>query len=303
MEDLSVVTAGIPANDDCPILTRLSAFVVPQGVTATLEHVVRKPGGRPADLTGYVADSVSPDSSSGGDGPGGSLVLSVAEWVVGPTTLRPVVRIPAWAEDGASGLVRARLPAGVVEEAGIYELSWGVLGADGVPVFVSPGLLSVERSLYPALESTRARDAGPLTIQEVRLALADEADANFLLGDSEFSEAQILQALAEPVRYWNEALPPVAPFSTKNFPYRGAWLSATAGHLHVLAANQYRRNFLNVSAGGLSTADKDKERQYLAEGQRRLDEYKAWVANKKVSLNTRAFYGSSRSSYYGGYGW
>jgi hypothetical protein len=67
------------------------------------------------------------------------------------------------------------------------------------------------------------------------------------------------------------------------------------GQLHLMAANHYRRNVMKSASGGMS--DKDKEREYMAEGRRLWDEYVAWVRTKKVELNLKTFAGQSLSQY------
>jgi hypothetical protein len=70
-----------------------------------------------------------------------------------------------------------------------------------------------------------------------------------------------------------------------------------------MAANHYRRNRLPHQAGGVAIDDKNKEREYMGEGQRLLQEYAAWVQNKKVEINTKLIYGIQESSYTIRYGW
>jgi hypothetical protein len=41
----------------------------------------------------------------------------------------------------------------------------------------------------------------------------------------------------------------------------------------------------------------------MGEGQRLLQEYAAWVQNKKVEINTKLIYGIQESSYTIRYGW
>ena len=70
-----------------------------------------------------------------------------------------------------------------------------------------------------------------------------------------------------------------------------------------MAANHYRRNRLQHQAGGVSVDDKNKEREYMAEGQRLQQEYSAWLANKKVEINLKKFAGQAWSEYSWRQGW
>ncbi len=110
-------------------------------------------------------------------------------------------------------------------------------------------------------------------------------------------------ALTKPIRQWNETPPPIERYTTRNFPYRGAWTSAALGELHLMAANRYRRNRLQHQAGGVTIDDMKKEREYMAEGQRLTQEYAAWLSNKKVEINAKKFWGQVSSTYSARQGW
>lgn len=298
-----IVRSGVPEIDDCKILTRLDAYLVDQGVAATLEHVVRDRAGNPVDLSPWLAGGS--ESASASAAPAGTVKLRVKEWLgSGPSPARnPVWEVYGDAADASAGVVRATLPAGVVEQAGIYELNWAVVNETGRPVVVDRGIMSVEKSMFPVELRHVYKNLGPPTIQEVRMRLMDSSRAeNLLLDDVEFKDEQILLAMWEPVRLWNETPPPLRPlYTTRDFPYRGAWIDGVAAQLHLAAANHYRRNTFRGAHG--QTSDKDKEREYMAEGTRLWNEYRAWVMNKKVEQNLRLFAGQSVSAYSGRVGW
>lgn len=298
-----VTVAQVPRIDGCPILQRTKAFVVNQGEVATLEHTFRDRAGNPIDLSAFFPDEAN--STSGLD-LGYAIKLRAKDWLgIGFNPLRN----PVWESVGSvyepvGGRVRAELPATLVERPGIYELSWAVLNLDGRPININDGLLSVERSLWPADVVNLLTAKGPPTLNEIRMLLMDaSANENTLLADIEFKDEQIMLALTKPVQYWNEALPPILPFTTRDFPFRGAWATGTLGQLHIIAANHYRRNLLRHAAGGQEVADKDKEREYLAEGQRLWKTYTDWASDKKVSLNLKRFFGVSVSAYSTHTGW
>ena len=304
----NVVRAGIPEIDDCPILTRLKAFLVDQGVQAVVEHTMRDRTGNPLDLSSWVADGTSGSSASlSTSPPAGTIKLRVKEWLgigCSPSS-NPIM--DAWGEavDASGGVVSAQLTPAMVEHSGIYEMNWAVLDEAGRPVCVDRGLLSVERSMFSLNEQTMKVALGPPTIQEIRMRLMDSMSSeNLLLQDVEFKDEQILLAINEPVRLWNETPPPVRPYhTTRTFPFRGAWMSGILAQLHMTAGNHYRRNRLMHQAGGTAVDDKNKEQEYMREGQRLWAEYKDWLMAKKVELNMRTFSGSVLSSYSGRAGW
>lgn len=304
----TVVRAGIPALDGCPVLTRLKAFFVDQGVCATLEHVFRdRVTGLPANLSGWLTAHQSMSASVSALAPAGTVKLRVKEFLGSgyDATRNPVWEQWGEAQDPAGGVLRAQLTPDMVEHAGIYDLNWAVVDERGRPVAVDRGLLSVERSLFPVFADTLARNLGPPTLQEVRMGLRDSSahEGGNMFDDVEFGGEEIALALAEPVRLWNESPPPIERYTTRDFPYRGAWLSGVKGQLHLQAANFYRRARMATQGGGVQLDDRNKEREYLQEGQRLWQEYTSWMLTKKVEHNLRRFSGAAPSPYAGRSGW
>jgi hypothetical protein len=307
-----VVRAGIPEIDDCKILTRLKAFIVDQGAIPTLEHVMRDRVGRPIDLTKYVHSQVSVTSTSSisTGTPTGKIRVRIRDFIGEGAQLgsdpNPIWELDvAYAFDAGKGVVRGVLEAGITEKAGIYEIYWAVCGSDNKPIHTDRGLLSVERGAFPVHDEVLRRDAGPPTLQEVRMRLMDSSSSeNLLLDDIEFKDEQIMLAMAEPVRLWNESPPPLRPhFTTRTFPFRGAWISGVLAQLHLMAANRYRRNRLAHSAGGTTVDDLNKEKEYMTEGQRLWQEYRDWMFAKKVEINMKQMVGSNVSAYSTRNGW
>jgi hypothetical protein len=265
------------------------------------------------DLSTWLATPVS-ESISGSVSysepadrhPAGTVKIRVKDWLGEGVQ---VSTNPIWESYGepmhpSKGLVRADLSADMVEHAGIYEVNWAILNEQGHPVVVNRSIMSVERSLFPSDLTTLYKNHGPPTLQEVRMLLMDSsANENLLLDDIEFKDEQIMLAMTKPIQTWNETPPPIEVYTTRNFPFRGAWAKGVAAELHLMAANHYRRNRLQHSAGGVTVDDKNKEREYLAEGMRLKQEYEAWLSNKKVQLNIRRFCGSNSSEYSFREGW
>lgn len=302
---MEIITAGIPEKDDCPVLTRIKAFIVDQGVLGTLEHVIRDRRGRPVDLSKYFAAQESASSSSSASSETGTVELRAKEWLGAGWSddANPVWQIIGEAHDPEKGVVRADLEKSLVASPGIYELSWGIRNAAGDLVMTNQGIMSVEKTLFGSLEAIK-KNEGPPTINEIRMWMMDSSAAeNSLLDDVEFSDDQIMLALTSPVRQWNETPPPIERFTTRNFPFRGAWASGALAQLYKMAAAHYRRNFLQTSGGGVSVADKAKEREYLSEAVRLQSEYDSWLINKKVEINMKKFVGQNRSAYSGRGGW
>jgi len=302
---MEIITAGIPEKDSCPVLTRIKAFIVDQGVLCALEHTVRDRRGKVVDLSKYFASSVSESSSASESGETGTVELRVKDWLgTGWSDERnPVWQIIGEPADPEKGTIRATLEESLVAKPGIYELSWGIRNAAGSLVMTNQGILSVEKTLFGSLQDIKTND-GPPTINEIRMWMMDSAASeNSLLDDVEFGDEQIMLALTAPIRQWNETPPPIETFTTRTFPFRGAWATGALAQLYKMAAAHYRRNFLQTSGGGVSVADKAKEKDYLGEAVRLQNEYDAWLINKKVEINMKKFVGQSRSAYSGRGGW
>lgn len=293
-----VIPTEVPRTDHCPLFSAIRAALVPQGVAAVIEHVVRDGTGRPVDLAPLFAVSQpDPDDRY-------FVRVRIKEAVspfADPTT-NPFWELPATVEDVFEGRVRIPLLPALVEYAGIYEAAVAVVDANRQPVLVDRFVVWVEKSLWSDNLDANLTPGGPPTLQEIRTLLMDRDPAdNSLLDRVEFSTDQVVTAICQPVRLFNEMPPPVAIYDTRTFPFQAAWRDAIVGHLLVMAAHNYRRNHLPYSAGGVSVDDKNKEGPYLSMGLRLLDEYKTFVINKKVEINAHRFVGGIGSPF--GRGW
>lgn len=282
------VRASVPVPDGCQVLTRVKAFVTPQGVPCLLGHTLRDRDGAVVDLAGLMPEVLA--SASAGS-PDGTAVLLVRPWVGGTTTCDGVA-VPAVSSDPSGGQLLAPLPPAVVDRAGLYDLCWVVSDGDGRVAVTGTSLLSVERAIGPK--------AGPLTIGEIRTFLVDTGYGdNLLLNDVEFSDDQLVQAIALPVQQWNESLPRLrtANYTAANFPFRREWLLAAVGHLDLMAAAHYRRNRLAIQTSGLVDDSKNRANEYQAEGQRLLAEYKEFVRAERYRISMARAWGSIGSDY------
>lgn len=305
MDELNVVQAGIPAKYGCSILTRVKAFVVPQGGHVMLQHQFLDAKGAVVDIAPVTGPATPGDSLSVPENKG-YVKMRAKEPIATGTDPRtnPFWEITCGEIDPTSGIVRtSSLPVAMVEYAGIYELAFGLFDKDGHLLLINKGLLSVERSLFPQSLQVALGTCQSLTIQELRGFLMDSAPAeNLLLDDVEFGDEQILEALVKPIRYWNETPPPIETFNTRTFPYRHHWELGASSILYRIAAAHYRRNKQMMQAGGMAVDDLNREPQYLAEAQRLWKEYADWVLTEKIACNVRKVTGSVGSPYRGA-GW
>jgi hypothetical protein len=299
--ELDIIRSSVSEIDGCAVLTRLKAFVATQGVCATLEHVFRDRNGVPLDLSEYdgLLDGSESSEVSDSNELDGSIVLRAKEVVAAGSGNNPVVEVAGVFHNAPDGVVRAPVPPTTAKSAGVYQVSWAVKNSEGEVIAVNNALLSVERSLFSSDAGEVKFSGGPPTINEIRMSIMDSAPAeNLLLDDVEFDDEQILLAITRPIRYWNEQPPPLkVVYDTRNFPFKEAWLKAIAGELMGFAAHNYRRNHLPYSAGGLSIDDKNKEGAYIQAAQMIKEEWRVFVAHKKIQLNAQDVMGTVGSPY------
>lgn len=221
-----------------------------------LEFVLQNDKGLPYDLSGLEEIDLS-----------GILSESVAGFE--PVPLSVVV------DDASKGILKITLPG---LKAGVYR---------GVVTLSSNNSVVIENSFLVYVSQVVGRQAGPPSLLEVRLQMRDSSpNDNYLLDGVSFSDEEIALAAMRPVQYFNEVSPPIPfYFTTNDFPWRYHWIEGMIAQLYMIAAEHFRKNNLNYSAGGLSVADMDKERNYTAAYQEKWGMFMQFVRNKKGEIN------------------
>lgn len=282
--------------EGCPVLTKLRHVTVAKGVQAYVHWHLRDPEGFPVRLVDAEETDESVESSI--STPDAEEPFTISVRFVACDELGPVWTVQGVIEHAYEGEISFILPAELVEHAGIYKFSIGVLmlpAGSTTPqlVFTEPGLLSVERSMFGDLRDRR----GPPTLSEIRMAIRDSATENNLLAACEFSSDEVIYSIVRPIAEWNETPPDVAQFTCTNFPWREAWLKAIIGYLLQNAGFHYARNKLPSSHGGLTVSDKDKDNLYFALSDRYRQEWKEWMLRMKVTINAGLGVSSMGSPY------
>lgn len=132
----------------------------------------------------------------------------------------------------------------------------------------------------------------PMTDMEVRIFLRDtDPEANILLDDLEFSPEEIRTAMNITVDRWNDTPPDICRMDYDEFPYRSILLLGVASNLLAMAAHRYRRNSIDINAGGTSVSDQAKAGQYDQASARLRDEYLHAIRTKKRELNCNQGWG------------
>ena len=293
----NVVTGQVSTANAQPLLSRMRAITVSQGQCAVISWQMQDKDGNPVDLTPAGFSENTPE-----DNPY-AVVLRVKEQIMLGSNLAPK-EFQATVTDAANGKVEVQLTAAFVAYAGIFygEFALVTVPADQAakPCVVFSNLFSliITRSTFGTAEV-----GGPPTMAEIRLHLRDSSPAeSSLLDRLMFDDAEIALAITRPIQYWNEVPPPIGIFTTQNFPFRYHWLEGICANLFFMVAEQYRRNQLSYSAGGLSVDDQNKEANYEQAGQIRWQAYREWVRAKKAEINLEGGYGEIGSTYqYGTY--
>lgn len=159
--------------------------------------------------------------------------------------------------DKSTGKITFKLPEDVIKEAGVYLGEVAIKDEKDNTYAINEVYIYVE----PSHQTKKVRFT-PL-INDIRLSLRDSSlFENELLGNYEYDVAEISYAVTRVVRFWNELPPPVAFFSTRNFPFTNLWLTGTQLYLFDLIQEHYRRNQFPYSAGGFSVDDRNKFQLY-----------------------------------------
>lgn len=303
MPQVSALCDGVPVHtpedschEGCPVLTKTRHVVIPKGAVACIDWPMRFPTGTGMDLSNCFPSEASISISESEAGTSKEVRVRFAACDVSSNTLEVEGEI---VEDAAAqGRVRANVPPAVYQEAGIYQMQFGIVdpgenGAADTVFAIDGGLLSVEGTLWG---DTR-QAVQPPTLNDIRMHLRDTPIENDLLADYEFDNDEVINALVRPIRQWNETPPPIAVHTCRSFPYRYYWLQAVVGELLRTAAHHYMRNNLKVQHGGVSGNIKDKYKEYMATAQMYRDEWLIFVDQKKVELNAAAAFGVTQSAY------
>ena len=198
----------------------------------------------------------------------------------------PVWEMAGGIVDAETGLVEFNLPEDLLLTPGIYHMQIGILVEQNL-VATDSGLISVSPSLW----STGYSLTGPPSVQEIRRHLRDYGEATSLLGEYEFSTADIVSTILDPLREFNETPPESIRYTTQTFPWRKAWRDAIVAELLRSAANYYLRNKAQTRGGSLTFDERNKNAEYLALAQTYRGEWLHFVARKKNEISARGWFG------------
>lgn len=285
---IDIISPETSTYEGCPVPTKTDVVLGKQGVASTVQWNFTDGNGNPVDLSAYFNPS---DSVSLGD-LGYELQIKIQGCEEGTVYAEGTADV-VYPE---TGLIQFALIPGIYNYGGIFVVSAGVVDTDTEEVLaVSTFLISLERT---AFSGTKHRGKMP-TIQEIRMRLADSAVENDLLGQVEFSAADIVDAIRIPVREWNETPPLMTRyrFSCLNFPYYELWMKGILYHLLRRAISHYQRVKLRVNHGGVSGDDREKDQEYMSMAELYRQEFRESLLNIKTQLNISQLGGTIASPY------
>lgn len=274
-----VITVQDSIHLGCPVLNKTGVFVVPRGLQAILRWQLRTSTGEGIDLTDIAVD--------------GQVIFRFTDAYGCNEAVHQII---GTVEEGTDGWLQVELTSTLADDAGLYVWDLAIVDAVGVIQAINSGLLSVERGLFPNVMDG-SHLSGPITINELRMAIRDYAGENDLLQDVEFDDAEIVSCLVRPIQEWNETPPDLIIYCASEFPFRHHWLTASTGYLLRLAAHWYARNKATIQHGGVSADTKDKDNPYLIVSKLLLDEWRTFVSRKKAEINMGLGAGTLSSPY------
>jgi len=256
---------------NCPVINKTRTVIVDKGQIATIRWELRDRNGEAVNITD-CADA-------------GGIVFGRLRDLICESSV--VTDIQATIHDAEAGLVDLTLTSDFVDRPGIYRLDFGLLDELENPTFIDHGMISVENSLF----GTSRKTGGPLTLGEIRIQMRDYAVSNDLRGVAEYDDTELVHAIIQPLREWNETPPDLGSVTPTNFPYRYHWLQATCGQLFQIAATWYLRNKLQVAHGGVQDDDRNRDQAYMALAQMLQQKWSQFVRAKKFEINISAGFG------------
>ena len=282
----------------CPVLSKTRVLTVPRGIQGIIRWQFRDREGNAINLGDIINNAVSGTTTTTPP-PSGQVIFRFANAFPCTVSTSLVHQIIGEGYNANEGWVQVEMSELLSDSPGIWRFEIAVTDSQGVPQRVDTGLLSIEHGLFPVVDASKF--VGPPTINEIRIHLRDSSFENDLLGNVEFDDAEILACIIRPIQQWNEHPPEVAYFTADNFPYRHNWLDAITARLLRIGAHWYRRNNFKSSQGGVTVADRDKEREYLVAAKELDDRWHEFIRLKKLEINVNAASGSVNSTY--GSGW
>lgn len=150
--------------------------------------------------------------------------------------------------------------------------------------------------LPTAVPQLPLRDQIRMYLRDVPGRIPGSASENILLGDVEFSDAELAFATELMLSEYNTTPPPLPPVQLNNIPLD---MKMAGIAYYLLGAESFRqlRNQSSVPEGGVALGIDDKWQSYLALRAKMQEDFQRKMMLFKKSLNMRACWGAVNSAY------
>ena len=132
---------------------------------------------------------------------------------------------------------------------------------------------------------------GPLTLDRIRGRLRDFPEINDS-GRYEWPMKEIIQAILDPIEYYNETPPYSDAFTVSNFPYRQRYLDAVVSRLMICQAHGLLRNQFTVQGEGVQMDNRDRNARIMQVADQLWNDYRQFVHADKSRRNAAMSYRS-----------
>lgn len=273
--------------EGCPDPTAGRAVILQGGHASRVCHQFRSQAGVPVDLIAYLDEIELPPTDEDEDGIDAPAVTHKVHFADAVCGSGRIITVDATIdEDEDPSRLCFVVPPPVTNNPGIYTAEMVIYDGANRPQASDSTLVSVERSLHLRATIPGNTLRGPLTINEIRTQLRDFPVLNSYWNNVEFSDAEIIHAIQEPIRCFNETLPRVVSYGPSNFPFRHNWLQAVCAALLRISATSYMRNSRRITYGDNKTSDdKDKYSAYAQMAEMKWREYQAFCVQEQVTAN------------------
>jgi len=299
--DLDILIPEISEAFDEQLLTKKRACKAREGTTVYLRMIMRDRDGNGVNLSSYGIsgsaglEMLDSSSSSSASPTYGHVMVRFREASMKiPTTYQ----IQAAVLSAADGIIMCVVPSQVMTQPGIWFAEAGAINSDGELLFTDEVYIYMEHSAWTCCGDSTYN--GPPLVDDMRLALRDNSPyENELLENYDFGVVEICHAAIRTVNFWNEQ-PPImnaANYSTFTFPFREIWTAGTKLFLFQMAEEHYRRNHFKHSAGGTTTDDKNRHREYNSAWKDEYAQFKKMVMHQKAQMNAQRGFGTFGGRY------
>lgn len=200
-----------------------------------------------------------------------------------PGAQLPALQVDGQIKDPATSRVLFVLEPAATLPPGTYEGQIGLFAVDKL-IRTWPIFIEVAANLFQP-----QNNGNIITVAWVRTAIRDSKESA-LLGEREFSTAEIQQAMRRAIDRFNAVAPFTTEFTLADFTYRDGLLKGVMGCLFETAAAWYRREHLPYQISGGSVDDRNKFKEYQERSDKLLADFDAWASQLKHSLNSMDFW-------------